>query len=251
MEGLIMPEDVATPAPEVTEPQAQEPIEQPVQDVEPQPQAEQPQGEVAEPVVQEATTPEATEEVEEDFDYRAPQIPQYQAPQVDINQLPMDADGNIDPNAFAQAIYQQANQSAIAQARQEVAEQLREQKLWEQAEKAYPDLKEDRTMRDIVKNARLGEMASSLGEKNPTPKQIADKLFSRTAAAKQQGVSQAQENVRIQNSATLETASNVGKTDGVESIQTAMNSGDPRVREDANRQYLRHLIDSGDISIGG
>lgn len=249
-----MNEDVATPAPEVApEPQAPEYTPEPVQDVEqPQPQAEQPQGEVAEPVAQEAAVPEATpvEEPEEDYDYRAPQIPQYQPP-VDMSQLPMDAEGNIDPNAFAQAIYQQANQSAIAQARQEVAEQLREQKLWEQAENAHPQLKEDRIMRDVVKNARLGEMASSLGQKNPTPKQIADKLFQRVNTAKQQGVTQAQENVRIQNSATLETASNTQKSDGVENIQAAMNSGDARVREDANRQYLRHLIDSGDISIGG
>lgn len=106
-------------------------------------------------------------------------------------------------------------------------------------------------MRDVVKNARLGEMASSLGEKNPTPKQIADKLFQRVNNAKQQGVAQAQENVRIQESATLETASNTQKTDGVENIRTAMNSSDTRVREDANRAYLRHLIDSGDINIGG
>ena len=163
----------------------------------------------------------------------------------------MDAEGNIDPNAFAQAIYMQAQNAAVAQARQEVAEQLKEQKLWEQAEKAYPELREDRSIREMVKNARLGEMASSLGEKNPTPKQIADKLFQRVNSAKQQGVTQAQQNVRIQESATLETASNVAKTDGVETIRSAMQSGDPKVREDANRAYLRHLIDSGDIAIGG
>lgn len=244
-----MPEDVATDAPQepiAQEPQAQE--AEPVQDAAPQEVTDQPQAEAVapEPVVDETSV----EEVEEDYDYRAPQVPQYQAP-VDINQLPMDAEGNIDPNAFAQAVYQQAQTAAIAQARQEVADQLREQKLWEQAEKAYPQLKEDRTMRDVVKNARLGEMASSLGEKNPTPKQIADKLFQRVNNAKQQGVAQAQENVRIQESATLETASNTQKTDGVENIRTAMNSSDTRVREDANRAYLRHLIDSGDINIGG
>lgn len=246
-----MPEDVATqPAQEPVEPQAptEAPVETPEVAEAPEPvQDAVPQEEAPQPIVAEA---EAPEEVE-DFDYRAPQVPQFQAPPVDINQLPVDAEGNIDPNAFAQAIYQQAQQAAVAQARQEVAEQLKEQKLWEQAEKAYPELKEDKSMREIVKNARLGEMASSLGEKNPTPKQIADKLFGRVNTARQQGVTQAQENVRVQESATLETASNVAKTDNAESIRQAMSSPDPGVRENANRAYLKHLIDSGEIQIGG
>jgi len=244
--------DVATEAPQEQAPEpTQEVAPEPVQDVVPE-QTETQEPVAQEPVVQEASQ-EPTREVEEyeDYDYTPPQIPQYQQPPVDINQLPMDAEGNIDPNAFAQAIYQQAQTAAVAQARQEVADQLREQKLWEQAEKAHPELRDDRAMREMVKNARLGEMAASLGQKNPTPKQIADKLFQRVNSAKQQGVTQAQENVRIQESATLETASNVAKTDGVESIRQAMQSGDARVREDANRQYLRHLIDSGDIAIGG
>lgn len=244
-----MEEDVATQAPQEQAPEpTPEVAPEQVHDDAPQPV------EAQEPVVQEAVAPEPTQEVEEyeeDFDYAAPQVPQYQQSPVDINQLPMDAEGNIDPNAFAQAIYQQAQNAAVAQARQEVAEQLREQKLWEQAEKAHPELREDRAIREMVKNARLGEMAASLGQKNPTPKQIADKLFSRVNSAKQQGVTQAQENVRIQESATLETASNVAKTDKVETIRSAMQSGDARVREDANRAYLRHLIDSGDIAIGG
>lgn len=243
-----MPEDVATEAPQEQVPQ--EPVQEQVQDVEQVPETPEPV-EAPEPVVQETTAPEPEVEEVEDYDYTAPQVPQYQQPPVDINQLPMDAEGNIDPNAFAQAIYMQAQQAAVAQARQEVAEQLKEQKLWEQAEKAHPELREDRAMREMVKNARLGQMAASLGQKNPTPKQIADQLFSRVNSAKQQGVTQAQENVRIQESATLETASNVAKTDGVESIRSAMQSGDPKVREDANRAYLRHLIDSGDIAIGG
>lgn len=244
-------EDVATEAPQ----EQPEQVSEPVQDVEQvQEPTEAPEVQ-SEPVVQEATAPEPvveeTQDYEDDYDYTAPRVPQYQQPPVDINQLPMDAEGNIDPNAFAQAIYMQAQNAAVAQARQEVAEQLKEQKLWEQAEKAYPELREDRSIREMVKNARLGEMASSLGEKNPTPKQIADKLFQRVNSAKQQGVTQAQQNVRIQESATLETASNVAKTDGVETIRSAMQSGDPKVREDANRAYLRHLIDSGDITIGG
>lgn len=243
-----MPEDVATEAPQ----EQPEQVSEPVQDVGPvQETQEIPETPDTEPVVQEAAAPEPQVEEVEDYDYTAPQIPQYQQPPVDINQLPMDAEGNIDPNAFAQAIYMQAQQAAVAQARQEVAEQLKEQKLWEQAEKAYPELREDRSTREMVKNARLGEMASSLGAKNPTPKQIADKLFARVNSAKQQGVTQAQQNVRIQESATLETASNVAKSDGVESIRSAMQSGDAKVREDANRAYLRHLIDSGDIAIGG
>lgn len=239
------------PIPEVVEqPQveAQEQVtpdvsqeQEPTQEVVPEQQTEQ----VAEPVAEAEQAP--VEEVDDLID-DLPTYPQYQQQQqspIDLSTLPVDAQGNVDPNDFATAIYQNAVQQANAQAQRTVQEQLREQKLWQQAEKAYPEIATDKELRGMVNNARLGEMAASLGEKNPTPKQVADRIFKKINTAKASGVEQATNNVRVQSSATLESSSTVSKNDTHDLQQAAM-SGD----ENARRQYLRSLMDSGDIKLG-
>lgn len=230
---------------------------------EPQEQVEAPQElpqqeaqETTTPAPQEQTeTPQETQEVpqtineteEEDEDLELPTYSQFQnsqQPPVDINQLPVDAEGNVDPNVFAQAIYQQAVTAANAQAQQTVAEQLREQKLWSQAEKSYPELANNKDLKAMVHNARLGEMAASLGEKNPTPKQVADRLFKQINTAKASGVEQATNNVKVQQAATLESASTTAPSQDPGIAEAAI-SGD----ENARRQYLVGLIDSGQINL--
>lgn len=172
----------------------------------------------------------------------------------DWNNLPQDADGNVDPNAFASAINQQitqATETARQEARKEAQEQIREQKLWEQAENAHPELKEDKEIRDMVKNARWGEWVATNGQKNPTPKQIADKLFNKIGAAKKQGVDLAQNNVRIQETAVLETASNTGNAAPQSELRTRISTASTRQQqESATNDLLRNLIDTGDIKIG-
>lgn len=185
-------------------------------------------------------------------------LPQYgQAPQLqpfDWNNLPQDVEGNVDPNAFAAAINQQianATESAKQEARKEAQEQIREQKLWEQAENVYPELKQDKDIRDMVKNARWGEWVATNGQKNPSPKQVADKLFNKIGAAKKQGVDQAQNNVRIQESAVLETASNTGNAAPQSELRTRVSTANTRQQqESATNDLLRNLIDTGDIKIG-
>jgi len=231
--------EVPVEAPQVEVPTEQTPgVEQPTEQVD----------QVEQPIEQTVEAPQVEQVIEDDEIEDLPTYPQYQQQQqspIDISQLPMDAEGNVDPNAFANAIYQNAVQQANAQAQQTVQEQLREQKLWQQAEKAYPEIATDKELKGMVHNARLGEMAASLGEKNPTPKQVADRIFKKINTAKASGVEQATNNVRVQNSATLESSSTTGSGDN-ERIQTAAMSGD----ENARRQYLRSLMDSGEIRLG-
>lgn len=241
----VVPEVVEQPQVEpqeqVTPDVSQEPVQEPTQEVVPEQHTEQ----VAEPVAEAEQAP--VEEVDDLID-DLPTYPQYQQQQqspIDLSTLPVDAQGNVDPNDFATAIYQNAVQQANAQAQRTVQEQLREQKLWQQAEKAYPEIATDKELRGMVNNARLGEMAASLGEKNPTPKQVADRIFKKINTAKASGVEQATNNVRVQNSATLESSSTVSKNDTQDMQQAAM-SGD----ENARRQYLRSLMDSGEIKLG-
>lgn len=248
-----MEEQVEQPTNEATEVPQEQPVEQPQTDVQPEPVQEEPAQPAEQPTeqVEQVEQPQAEAPQQEEYDDVIDELPsysQYQQQQqspVDISQLPMDAEGNVDPNAFANAIYQNAVQQANAQAQRTVQEQLREQKLWQQAEKAYPDLATDKELRGMVNNARLGEMAASLGEKNPTPKQVADRIFKKINTAKASGVEQATNNVRVQNSATLESSSTTGSGD-TERVQQAALSGD----ESARREYLRTLMDSGEIKIG-
>ncbi len=185
-------------------------------------------------------------------------LPNYgQAPELqpfDWSNLPQDVEGNIDPNAFAAAINQQITQAtevARQQARMEAQEQIKEQKLWEQAETSYPELKQDKELRDMVKNARWGEWVATNGQKNPSPKAIADKIFNKIGQAKKMGVEQAQNNVRIQESAVLETASNTATATPQAELRTRVASANSREQKDtATTELLKTLIDSGDIKIG-
>ena len=185
-------------------------------------------------------------------------LPNYgQAPELqpfDWSNLPQDVEGNIDPNAFAAAINQQITQAtevARQQARMEAQEQIKEQKLWEQAETSYPELKQDKELRDMVKNARWGEWVATNGQKNPSPKAIADKIFNKIGQARKMGVEQAQNNVRIQESAVLETASNTATATPQAELRTRVASANSREQKDtATTELLKTLIDSGDIKIG-
>lgn len=254
MEEQVQPEQVP-----------QETAQDQPQETAPQPQAEvqeetQEQTEVAPEQASEVTeAPETSAEVVEDdyddVDMSPTPVPQTDIQPIDWNALPRDPSNPdyVDPNAFAQVLHnqqQQAIAAASAQARAEVQEQLREQKLWQQAEKAYPELASNREMREMVKNARLGEMASSLGKKNPSPKQTADRLFKQVQEARKQGVQQAQNNVRVQQSATLETASTTAPTDNKANLQQAvLGARSVEERSEANRALLRQMMDDGIIKV--
>lgn len=253
-------------APQVpAQPEQAAPLEQTNQPMQaPEVEVEAP---VAEAPTQESAQAEPSQEVaqevqqaEQTYDdgVELDTLPNYgQAPELqpfDWSNLPQDVEGNIDPNAFAAAINQQITQAtevARQQARMEAQEQIKEQKLWEQAENSYPELKQDKELRDMVKNARWGEWVATNGQKNPSPKAIADKIFNKIGKAKQMGVEQAQNNVRIQESAVLETASNTATATPQSELRTRVASANSREQKDtATTELLKTLIDSGDIKIG-
>jgi hypothetical protein len=253
------PEQVAP-----TQDQTNQPMQAPEVEVEapaaPATEAEAPTQEPAqaEPTQQYAQEPVQQAEQTADDGVELDTLPNYgQTPELqpfDWSNLPQDVDGNIDPNAFAAAINQQITQAtevARQQARMEAQEQIKEQKLWEQAENSYPELKQDKELRDMVKNARWGEWVATNGQKNPSPKAIADKIFNKIGKAKQMGVEQAQNNVRIQESAVLETASNTATSNPQSELRTRVASANSREQRDtATTELLKTLIDSGDIKIG-
>ena len=237
--------EVEVEAPVAQAPEAEAPTQAPAQAEPTQEYAQEP---VQAPVQEQA----------QDDGVELDTLPNYgQAPELqpfDWSNLPQDVEGNIDPNAFAAAINQQITQAtevARQQARMEAQEQIKEQKLWEQAENSYPELKQDKELRDMVKNARWGEWVATNGSKNPSPKAIADKIFNKIGQAKKMGVEQAQNNVRIQESAVLETASNTATATPQAELRTRVASANSREQKDtATTELLKTLIDSGDIKIG-
>lgn len=173
----------------------------------------------------------------------------------ELSQLPQDEYGNVDSSAFMQWLSkrdQSVVETAKQTARQEIAEQTAfnraEEAQWRQAVKQYPQLEQDADIRNMVHNARLGELAQG---KNPTVADIANRLFSKIGNAKKEGAEQAQTNTHIQESAHLES-SDTSASDSASKKQdlfNRMSSRDNREAEAARKDYLRSLIDSGDIEI--
>jgi hypothetical protein len=163
--------------------------------------------------VEQGATVDETEE-DEDFEYPNPVLPEFQP--IDFSQLPVGEDNLIDPNALAGTINQSiaaAEERATLRAQQAYAEQRAEEKAWQKAYEKYPELKNNKELRDLVHNARLGRVADMLSKtqdassvKLPTPSQIADSLFKHIGNAKVEGMKQATENTKVQSSAYVETA---------------------------------------------
>ena len=190
-------------------------------------------------VVEQPSTPEQSYEEEA-------VIPQYQPSEIDIDSLPRDPENPeyVDPRAYAQALQQQAREAA----RQEFAEQRAEEKLWEKAQEAYPELKTNKELRDLVHNSRMGEIVVG---KNPSPKQVADRLFKYLNVAKADGVKQAQSNVVVQESARLETSSTRSNENSVDrsSLLGKVASYNSQERDSAVDMLLKDMFDSGELKL--
>lgn len=181
------------------------------------------------------------EEPEEDYPTYQPVSP---VPPIDFSQLPVDENNLIDPNALASQINSriaQAESNAAARAQQIYAEQEQEKKLWDKAYEAHPDLKDNKELREMVHNARLGKVTEILSSTNdasqvklPTPKQMADTLFKHITSERVKGFEQANQNTQVQQSAVLETSGKASDSSADQKAQALQNINNPN-REVANR----------------
>lgn len=221
---------------------------------------ETPQEEVSQPTAvdeQPVETTEAPAEVVESTEVEEDEYPSYQMPelpQLDFNNIQTGDDGLIDPNVLATAINQQMasiEQRATAKAQQVYQEQRNEERSWEKAYEKHPELKSNKELRDLVHRARLGEVADLLSKsqdprsvKLPTPGQVADKFFKNITSAKQEGMKQATENVKVQSSAYVETSAT--KTDdGSDAIAKArqnINNPNKEVARQARNDLLKSML---------
>jgi len=187
------------------------------------------------------------EDDEEDVPY---QPKQFQPEPIDFTKLPADENGNVDPNAFAQAL-QQRDAQLLAAANQQMQDQFmqmrQEERLWSKAEKAYPEISQNKELRQLVQQTRYGIIASG---KNASPLEAAKQIFKHTQAAQQAGRTQAKESVRIQQSAGLETSSVQTNTKtGSGDLMNRIGSTDKRDAESARKNLYEKRILDGTIKI--
>jgi len=235
-------EPAATPAQEPTTP-TEAPVQAPAETVQ-------------EPAPSEESAPADSTVVapaEEEEAYSPPPPIPAVAP-IDFSQLPVDENNLIDPNALASQINQriaQAEQNAAARAQQLYAEQESEKRQWDKAYEKYPDLKNNKEMRDLVHNARLGKVTELLSSnsdpssiKLPTPAQVADNLFKYVGQAKTEGMQQANQNTQVQKSGVLETASRRSNdaVDAVTEARANINNPNKQLANKARSMLLHRYL---------
>jgi hypothetical protein len=176
----------------------------------------------AEPTEAPAEAPSQEEIVE------APYYPPVQPePNFEVNE-----EGFVDPNQF----YQKVKADAVNELREEMKFQESERKAWAAVENKYPELKEDKELKDLVHNQRLADVAQGgRGDLN----KVADKLFNKLNGYKIQGRTQAQVSEKVQKSASLAstTANNV-ETKGDSDLIERMSRGDQGARDSLIEQWL-------------
>lgn len=225
--------------------------EEPVQDT---PVEEPEQTTVEEPTTVPEPATEPTPEVEEEEEalpYQGPGVPQ-----LNFNNLPANEDGYLDPNTLAGAINQanaQTFEAARTAARNEYQEQRTEEKSWEKAYDKHPELKENKELRDLVQNSRIGAYTDAMSRvrspeqaqsvKLQTPTQVAEKLFKHLATEKAAGMKQATENTVIQASAHVETAGR--RSDNSENrskLYQNINNANKEVAKKARSALLKNML---------
>ena len=109
-------------------------------------------------------------------------------------QLQPDEEGYIDPNKFYQTVMQDVERK--------LEFQRAEERNWQKIEKQYPEIVEDKELRDLVHAARLNDVTrGGKGDLDAAAKQV----FGKLQAYKSQGKAQAQISETVQKSATLQT----------------------------------------------
>lgn len=154
--------------------------------------------------------------------------------------------GEVDVNALLGAFNTRLNevqQSTVTQSNNMA--QLRDQykSEWEKAEKKYPELKENRQLKEWV-YARHADALEREG-KYLSPTKAADQLFGITKQAQQKGMETANANVEVQKSARLESSNSTTRQSVSSDLKAQLNSSNPVEAATARRAILAQRIREG------
>lgn len=158
-----------------------------------------------------------------------------------MNQVTGSLTGNL--TQMAQALAQHAER--VATERVQAVET--EKRGWDRTFTKYPQIRENKELRDQIHKMRLGEVAVT--GKPVSPVKMADRYFAQIAAAREDGVKQATQTVQVQATAHLETADNTASDKG---LQTRQNwertaSRNRNEAEGARRDILKQLLADGKL----
>lgn len=192
------------PAAESGESQVEQPVAEPVNEggEAPETKADEAQAQPAEEQSEEAArqTSEVPSEEATDNDYQAVDYSQFR----DSDQtIPLNEDGTVDPIRFRNQLKQEL--------REEMRFERQEERAWTSVEKKYPQLRGDKEVREILLNQRI---ANAIQGKETNLTKLADRLYGRINTAKSEGRAQANISTKVQQAASLESAtSNTGSND--------------------------------------
>lgn len=209
------------------------------------PQEEAPQTEEQEATPVETETPVETPAEEETFE-----IPTQQQvrplTQEDLQINPETGDVNVD--ALLQTFNERINEAvqvSTSQSVNEVELKAKYDKSWADAEAEFPELKSDKEKRDMVYAIHADTVVG--GKKYLSPKAAAAKLFGIANKAKTEGIEAAQESSKVQDSARLETSSQIAPTVTTSDLEARLQSPDRATSEAARQEKLSQLIKDGKI----
>ena len=281
------PQSTETPAPEAPAPEA--PVETPAETPEaPAPAEVTPAPVEEEDDYPEIPTfvpyPSQQEQPQQPSQPVQPPVPQQTQTQIPQTQQPAplpaldpsqftDQYGNVDVAKFTQAIRQRDEQlvnqvttnitSRLAgdlgnvqtrimqEARQEATRQIMaaetEKRGWERTFAKYPQVRDNKELRDQIHKMRLGEVAVT--GKPVSPMKIADRFFSHISAARNDGVKQATQTIKVQETAHLETAANTASDKGLKTQQSWDNVGsrNRQTSERARTDILKSWLADGTL----
>lgn len=198
---------------------------------------------------------QVTEPEDEEDDGYVPYVPpqDVQVPQLDLNAIPLDADGNYDASALAQAINNQlaaANQEARKAQNLvlEMEEKRKEEQLWQKAQEKFPELK-DKQLAQEVNALRFGILFNEVNEgkadaKLMTPAKTFERLRTRFQTERAEGTKTALESVRVQESAYVEPTQNAqsASTSTEDALFEKMRYADRATAEQAQRDLLKQRL---------
>lgn len=191
-------DDAATqqPVAEPTTPaEPQEPQEAPEPQEESQPEPSQEEASQPTQSNEGADAPEPSEDEEPASDPDWDPVSQYaQYNPVNQDNLPLLEDGSIDPVAYAQQIQQQTLQ--------QVRFEQKEARDWSAIDKKWGDQLTP-TRRKLILNSRI---AAAIEGKNGNLRKVADDIMKEFGASKSEGRAEASVSRKVQNAASLETA---------------------------------------------
>lgn len=212
----------ATQQTDAPEPQ-EVPQEQPVEQEEQAPSQEQEQ--VVETPQPE---PEQVQDTQPEYDPSDVDTAQYLRQMQQQQTVQPDDDGYIDPNAYRQSILQEVEQK--------LQFQEQERRAWEAIESKFPEVKNDKELRDLIDAQRFADVAKG-GAGNLS--KIAQSVVGKMKSYQQQGKVQAQVSEKVQKSAGLQTAtSNNVDTNKDSDLIERMSRGDQSAQEELISSWL-------------